>query len=96
MTRFLAALSLALALAPALRAADWPQFLGPTRDNACPEPIPPWAGTTLKQLWKQPVGEVEMPKKRFLAENSLSVSTFHFTSPDFASQQARTPVLPKV
>jgi outer membrane protein assembly factor BamB len=54
--RFLTALSLTVALTPALRAADWPQFLGPNRDNSCPEKIAPWKGE-LKQLWKQPVGE---------------------------------------
>ncbi len=57
MTRFSAALALALALAPALGAADWPQFLGPKRDNSSPEKIAPWTGTKLKVLWKQPVGE---------------------------------------
>jgi outer membrane protein assembly factor BamB len=41
----------------AVQAADWPQFLGPTRDNASPEKIAPWAGKTLKVLWKQKVGE---------------------------------------
>ncbi len=56
MTRFLSAFALALTLAPTLPAADWPQFLGPTRDNASSEKITPWAGTP-KQLWKQPVGE---------------------------------------
>ncbi|QDU23659.1 PQQ-binding-like beta-propeller repeat protein [Urbifossiella limnaea] len=54
MTRFPAAL--VLALVPALLAADWPQFLGPTRDNQSPEKIAPWTGTP-KTLWKQPVGE---------------------------------------
>jgi outer membrane protein assembly factor BamB len=55
--RFPAAFALTLALTPALEAADWPQFLGPNRDNSSPEKIAPWTGTKLKVLWKQPVGE---------------------------------------
>jgi hypothetical protein len=56
MPRFLAVLALTLALALTSRAADWPQFLGPTRDNATPEPVAPWTGE-LKPLWAMPVGE---------------------------------------
>jgi outer membrane protein assembly factor BamB len=37
-------------------AADWPQFLGPNRDNTSPESVEPWTGE-LRILWKQPVGE---------------------------------------
>jgi hypothetical protein len=48
-------LTLALTLSLA-RGADWPQFLGPTRDNVSPETVAPWKGE-LKPLWKQPVGE---------------------------------------
>lgn len=47
---------LALALTPALRAADWPQFLGPNRDSTSAETITPWTSPP-KVLWKQPVGE---------------------------------------
>ncbi|MBM3979931.1 MAG: hypothetical protein FJ304_06540 [Planctomycetes bacterium] len=55
MPRFLAAFL--FALSPALaRAADWPQFLGPTRDNTVPDVVEPWKGT-LKVLWKKPVGD---------------------------------------
>jgi outer membrane protein assembly factor BamB len=56
MHRFLAAFPLTLTLTLALPAADWPQFLGPTRDGATPEAVQPWKGE-LKPLWKQPVGE---------------------------------------
>lgn len=37
-------------------AADWPQFLGPQRDNTTQEVVEPWAGE-LKPVWKKPVGE---------------------------------------
>jgi outer membrane protein assembly factor BamB len=56
MPRFFATVALALALALTARAADWPQFLGPTRDNATPETVAPWTGD-LKPVWAQPVGE---------------------------------------
>ncbi len=56
MPRFLAAITLTFALALTLRAADWPQFLGPTRDNAIPDTVAPWTGD-LKPLWKKPVGD---------------------------------------
>lgn len=56
MPRFLAAFSLTLALTLTLRAADWPQFLGPARDNTAPETVEPWKGD-LKPLWKMPVGD---------------------------------------
>jgi outer membrane protein assembly factor BamB len=58
MRHALVALVLPLAVAPPLPlpAADWPQFLGPTRDNVTPAGVEPWAGD-LKPLWKKPVGE---------------------------------------
>ncbi|HEV3385153.1 MAG TPA: PQQ-binding-like beta-propeller repeat protein [Gemmata sp.] len=56
MIRFLAASSLIFAMAVSLEAADWPQFLGPKRDNTTPEEVAPWKGE-LKALWKMPVGE---------------------------------------
>jgi outer membrane protein assembly factor BamB len=56
MPRFSAAFLLTLALALALNAADWPQFLGPNRDNTVGEPVDPWKGD-LKPVWKQPVGD---------------------------------------
>jgi outer membrane protein assembly factor BamB len=37
-------------------AADWPQWLGPTRDGASPEKVAPWKEAP-KVLWRQPVGE---------------------------------------
>jgi outer membrane protein assembly factor BamB len=56
MARLLAASVLALTLALTLPAADWPQFLGPNRDNVSPEVVNPWKGE-LKPAWKAPVGE---------------------------------------
>ena len=56
MSRFLAALFLTLALTLSLKAGDWPQFLGPNRDNTTPDVVEPWKGD-LKRLWKQPVGD---------------------------------------
>ncbi|MCS6863854.1 MAG: PQQ-binding-like beta-propeller repeat protein [Gemmataceae bacterium] len=44
------------ALTLTARAADWPQFLGPQRDNTTPETVEPWT-SELKPLWKKPVGE---------------------------------------
>jgi outer membrane protein assembly factor BamB len=37
-------------------AGDWPQWLGPNRDNSSPEKIEPWKNAP-KVLWRQPVGE---------------------------------------
>lgn len=37
-------------------AADWPQWLGPTRDGASPEKVAAWKDAP-KALWRQPVGE---------------------------------------
>src|ERR1700687_1153725 len=39
-----------------LHAADWPQWLGPTRDGVSPGKIEPWKEAP-KVLWRQPVGE---------------------------------------
>jgi outer membrane protein assembly factor BamB len=55
MPRFLAASALTLALTATLFAADWPQFLGPNRDNTTPDKLAAWKGT-LKPAWKVPVG----------------------------------------
>jgi outer membrane protein assembly factor BamB len=46
---------LVLACAPAA-AADWPQWLGPDRDNSTPETVAVWKEAP-KVLWRQPVGE---------------------------------------
>jgi outer membrane protein assembly factor BamB len=37
-------------------AADWPQWLGPTRDGVSAEKVAPWKEAP-KVLWRQPVGE---------------------------------------
>jgi outer membrane protein assembly factor BamB len=37
-------------------AADWPQWLGPTRDGVATEKVAPWKEAP-KILWRQPVGE---------------------------------------
>ncbi len=51
----LAALVSVLAAAPA-RAEDWPQWLGPRRDNSSTEKVTPWKDN-LKVLWRKPAGE---------------------------------------
>lgn len=56
MSRFLAAFVLVLTFTLTLPAADWPQFLGPTRDNAIPATVEPWKGD-LKAAWTKPVGD---------------------------------------
>jgi outer membrane protein assembly factor BamB len=50
--------ALLLALAPALRAADWPTFLGPTRDGVSAEKgiINPWPAKGLKPVWECDLG----------------------------------------
>ncbi len=50
MHRFLAVCLLALAMVASLDAGDWPQFLGPKRDNTTPEEVGTWTGY-LKPLW---------------------------------------------
>ena len=37
-------------------AEDWPQWLGPRRDNSSTEKVAPWKGK-LQVLWRKPVGE---------------------------------------
>ncbi len=37
-------------------AADWPQFLGPTRDGVSPESVEPWGAAGPRVLWKAKVG----------------------------------------
>ena len=56
MPRSLAAVLLPLALTATLHAGDWPQFLGPNRDDTTAETVAPWTGE-LKPLWTQPVGD---------------------------------------
>jgi outer membrane protein assembly factor BamB len=45
-----------LACVSAAGAADWPQWLGPTRDASSPEKVAPWKGSPTV-VWRQPVGE---------------------------------------
>jgi outer membrane protein assembly factor BamB len=49
-------LAVALAVGAAAAAADWPQWLGPTRDGVSTEKVKPWKGD-LRVLWRRPVGE---------------------------------------
>ncbi len=51
----LTALGCLLAVPPAF-AEDWPQWLGPRRDNSSMEKVAPWKGK-LEVLWRKPVGE---------------------------------------
>jgi outer membrane protein assembly factor BamB len=53
---FRTVIALSLTLTPTLLAADWPQFLGPNRDNATPDVIAEWKDTP-KPVWSKPVGE---------------------------------------
>jgi outer membrane protein assembly factor BamB len=53
---WLRSLVVSLLFAPVVAAADWPQWLGPTRDGASPEAVRPWRAPP-KVLWRQPVGE---------------------------------------
>jgi outer membrane protein assembly factor BamB len=50
------ALLFLLLCAPAASAGDWPQWLGPKRDNSSPEVIAPWKEAP-KVLWRLPAGE---------------------------------------
>ena len=50
-----ASLTLTLFLSLPAPAADWPQFLGPTRDGRSTETVSPWTGE-LKPLWSKPIG----------------------------------------
>ena len=45
-----------IVLSPSLRAADWPQWLGPNRDGASAEHVEPWKDK-LSILWSVPAGE---------------------------------------
>jgi len=56
MPRVLAAFFLTLAFAFVLNAGDWPQFLGPNRDDTTSEAVSPWK-KDLSPLWKKPVGD---------------------------------------
>src|SRR4051794_32603371 len=55
MPRLRSLLLVLLACTPAA-AADWPQWLGPRRDNSSPERVQPWKGPP-EVLWRHPVGE---------------------------------------
>jgi len=51
--RSLLILLIAVSFSPA---ADWPQWLGPTRDSASPEKVAVWKNAP-KVLWRHPIGE---------------------------------------
>lgn len=53
---WLRSLALLLICSAVASAADWPQWLGPTRDGVSPEKVAPWKEAP-KVLWRQPVGE---------------------------------------
>jgi outer membrane protein assembly factor BamB len=54
--RSLVATSLVCVLTTPAFAEDWPQWLGPRRDNSSTEKVSPWTGN-LKVLWRKPAGE---------------------------------------
>jgi len=56
MLRCCLGLILTLSFTIASPAADWPQFLGPNRDNSTSDRVAPWNAAP-KTLWKQPVGD---------------------------------------
>ncbi|MBP3955728.1 PQQ-binding-like beta-propeller repeat protein [Gemmata sp. G18] len=58
MSRFLAVVALVLSVALPLHAADWPTFLGPTRDGVSTEKgiITPWPAKGLKKVWECELG----------------------------------------
>lgn len=55
MARFAASSLFVIWAAVPAFAADWPQFLGPTRDGVSKETVKPWTGD-LKPLWSVPIG----------------------------------------
>lgn len=55
MRMIIAILSLSVIVTDSL-ADDWPQFLGPRRDNTSRDSVSPWTGDP-KTLWRVPVGE---------------------------------------
>jgi outer membrane protein assembly factor BamB len=55
MLRYFSAITVTLAVALTLQAADWPQWLGPKRDGGTSETVEPWKGEP-KILWKSKVG----------------------------------------
>jgi len=54
--RLLSAFFLTLTLTLTLSASDWPQFLGPNRDNTSSDTVAAWKGE-LKAAWSVPVGD---------------------------------------
>lgn len=55
MVRFICAIVLLPLMGMTLRAADWPQWLGPKRDGGTPEAVEPWKESP-KVLWTARVG----------------------------------------
>lgn len=56
MRKFLGCLVLLMIVAPAVLAADWPQFLGPDRDNSSDAKLAAWTGE-LKPAWSVAIGD---------------------------------------
>jgi hypothetical protein len=54
--RWFSTLAGLLLLSALAAAADWPQWLGPTRDGVSTEKVAPWKEAP-KVLWRQPVGD---------------------------------------
>jgi outer membrane protein assembly factor BamB len=53
---WLRSLAALLLVSSVVSAADWPQWLGPTRDGVATDKVAPWKEAP-KVLWRQPVGE---------------------------------------
>ena len=50
------AVTLAIGMAATLRAEDWPQILGPHRNNTTSEVVKPWK-TPPREVWRAAIGE---------------------------------------
>jgi outer membrane protein assembly factor BamB len=97
MTRLAPAAAAVLLAAPALPAADWPQYMGPTRDNV-------WAETGVvrsfpaggpKELWRVPVGggyagPAVVGRKVYVADKQLKPGAMDDKDP-FAGSGKETP-----
>jgi outer membrane protein assembly factor BamB len=101
MTR-LAALALTLAVPASLHAADWPQYLGPTRDSVWPERgvLKTFPKDGPKVLWRVPVGggyagPAVAGGKVYVADKVLRTGAKDPDDP-FAGNKAETPAAERV